>query len=113
MPLEYVFQSGELKLFFASPKFPLGAEDWDALIDEERIPYCLHITGIESMKFWSEDGHPELYLVEVEKTPTGLRFPNCNGELNISGARLTVKLLIDTRSANAIKAIEAMENESA
>lgn len=103
-PVEYTFQNGEVKLRFDSQKVIRDAEkfvrdeEWDLLPENKSVPYCLQITGIESMKFsyYSGHCHPVLFVNGIEKTSTGLRIDGSIGEFIFSGRELTYTFLIQS-----------------
>ena len=96
MPLEFVLQNGEIKLPVNSSKFFRDGE-LDSVDDGEYIPYCLHVTGIESFEV-STDGHPELFVTEIELKENELHVVGMNGEMRYSGRNIAVSFLRDDYS---------------
>jgi len=105
LPMEFAFQDGETKLRINSAKFFCDGEIHE-LEGDSKIPYGLQITGIESFDVSSENGHPEIYVVELELNENEFRITGMNGGLRFFGKKLAITFLRDDSSFIALEAFE-------
>lgn len=105
MPVEFVYQNGEIKVRINSPKFFNGG-NLQVTDEEKAIPYCLHLSGIESLAFSSEGGHPEIYIVDIEWENGEFRILGSNGEMSFKGENIEIEFLRDDQSFSAAEALK-------
>ncbi len=102
--LEFAYQDSEVKLQLNSPKYFKEGE-LKVLSDEGFIPYCLKITGIESMALKC-NGHSEIYVEQLEQGLGYFKILGSNGSLSFSGRHLGLVFLRDDQSFSAIRALD-------
>ncbi len=101
---DFVYQDGEVKLRIESSKF-LCNKELEVLPDENCIPYCLHIRGVQSINV-SFDGPPDIYVTKFKFAEGKFQIGGSNGQMVFSGHEVTVAILRDDLSHAAMEAVQ-------